>query len=47
MSWLSHLTIAEIVLLMGVVARVVALLYGELFVGLKERKEAKKCQSRQ
>ena len=38
MSWFSHLTNTEIVLLMGTVA----LLYGELFVGLKERKESKK-----
>ena len=43
MSWFSHLTNTEIVLLMAAMA----LLYGELFVGLKERKEAKKCQSKQ
>jgi hypothetical protein len=38
MSWFGHLTNTEVVLLMAVVA----LLYGELFFGLRERKEAKK-----
>ena len=43
MSWVSHLTNTEVVLLMAGVA----LLPGELFFGLRERKEAKKWQSKQ